>query len=274
MKKHFETISDPRQPWKVERNLLKIVVMTICAVISGCEYWEDIWDFCRVKEQWFKEKLGLKLANGIASHDTFQRVFSFSLELFFQNLWGIALDLYILKIMVDLIACTPAIAINTAVEATTIKVHAVFGGKDSLSLCNYEPGMPTGLRGTVMGHDDQPSLLMAWDNHRSLSLFPGEDSFRVLTHEEIAEEQAEAQGNIYAGKAIRSYYDYTSRAHGNASMSAAIGSLRLLGHLARIMKNRLDEEERQDGSVGLIDRKLRRKIKEKKQAMGLRGMGD
>jgi integrase len=75
MKKHFETISDPRQPWKVEHNLLKIVVMTICAVISGYEYWEDIWDFYRVKEQWFKEKLGLRLANGIASHDTFQRVF-------------------------------------------------------------------------------------------------------------------------------------------------------------------------------------------------------
>ncbi|MDR3344446.1 MAG: DUF4314 domain-containing protein [Oscillospiraceae bacterium] len=59
------------------------------------------------------------------------------------------------------------------------------------SLCNYEPGMPTGLRGTVCGHDDQPSLLMAWDNNRSLSLLPGEDSFRALTPEEIMEEQQE-----------------------------------------------------------------------------------
>jgi predicted transposase YbfD/YdcC len=75
MKKHFERINDPRQAWKVDHNLLEIVVMTICAVISGCEYWEDIVDFCRVKEQWFREKLGLKLGNGIASHDTFQRVF-------------------------------------------------------------------------------------------------------------------------------------------------------------------------------------------------------
>ena len=58
------------------------------------------------------------------------------------------------------------------------------------SLCNYEPDMPIGLRGTVVGHDDQPSLLMAWDNNRSLSLFPGEDMFRKLTPEEIAEEQA------------------------------------------------------------------------------------
>jgi len=75
MKEHFENITDPRQSWKIEHNLLEIVVMTICAVISGCEYWEDIVDFSRVKEAWFKEKLGLVLKNGIASHDTFQRVF-------------------------------------------------------------------------------------------------------------------------------------------------------------------------------------------------------
>jgi hypothetical protein len=39
------------------------------------------------------------------------------------------------------------------------------------------------------------------------------------------------------------------------------------------MKNRLDEEERRDGSVGLIDRKLRREIEIKKEAHGLRGIG-
>jgi predicted transposase YbfD/YdcC len=75
MMEHFETISDPRQAWKVEHNLLEIVVMTICAVISGCEHWEEIVDFSRVKETWFREKLGMKLEHSIASHDTFQRVF-------------------------------------------------------------------------------------------------------------------------------------------------------------------------------------------------------
>ena len=76
MKKFFETIIDKRQPWKVKHNLLEIVIMTICAVISGCEYWEDITDFCKVKEQWFREKMSLRLENGVASHDTFQRVFA------------------------------------------------------------------------------------------------------------------------------------------------------------------------------------------------------
>jgi len=75
MMKFFENITDPRQPWKTDYNLLEIVLMTICAVISGCEHWEDIVDFSRVKEAWFREKLGLRLENGIASHDTFQRVF-------------------------------------------------------------------------------------------------------------------------------------------------------------------------------------------------------
>jgi len=72
---YFETISDPREPWKIDHNLHEIIAMTVCAVVSGCEIWEDIVDFCRVKEAWFKEKLKLELRNGIASHDTFQRVF-------------------------------------------------------------------------------------------------------------------------------------------------------------------------------------------------------
>jgi len=49
--------------------------MTICAVVSGCEIWEEIVDFCKVKVCWFRENLGLELENGVASHDTFQRVF-------------------------------------------------------------------------------------------------------------------------------------------------------------------------------------------------------
>jgi hypothetical protein len=47
MKEYFETISDPRQAWKIEYSLLEIVIMTICAVISNCDDWEDIVDFRR-----------------------------------------------------------------------------------------------------------------------------------------------------------------------------------------------------------------------------------
>ena len=76
LQKYFETIRDSRQVWKIKHNMLEVIIMTICAVVSGCEHWEDIADFCKVKEGWFREKVGLELKNGIASHDTFQRVFA------------------------------------------------------------------------------------------------------------------------------------------------------------------------------------------------------
>ena len=75
LQRYFESITDPREAGKVEHSLLEMVAMTVCAVVSGCEYWEDIVDFCNVKALWFKEKLGMELKNGVASHDTFQRVF-------------------------------------------------------------------------------------------------------------------------------------------------------------------------------------------------------
>ena len=74
LKECFEGITDTRQAWKVKHNLLEIIVMTICAVIAGCDVWEDIADLCRVKENWLRESLHLTLENGIPSHDTMQRV--------------------------------------------------------------------------------------------------------------------------------------------------------------------------------------------------------
>jgi len=61
-------------------------------------------------------------------------------------------------------------------------------------MVNNEPGMPSGLRGTVIGCDGQPALLMRWDNGRTLSLLM-EDSYRRLRPDEI---EAEQYGNITA----------------------------------------------------------------------------
>ena len=49
-----------------------------------------------------------------------------------------------------------------------------------VSLCNEEEHLKPGMKGTVVGVDDQPALLVRWDNGSSLSLLIGQDSFRVL----------------------------------------------------------------------------------------------
>lgn len=54
----------------------------------------------------------------------------------------------------------------------------------------------------------------------------------------------------------------------NRNWSATLGSLRLLGQISRMLQNRLEEERK--GKANSIDRKLKRKINEKKQAHGLK----
>lgn len=45
------------------------------------------------------------------------------------------------------------------------------------------------MRGTVKAVDDIGTLHCSFDNGRTLGIVPGEDSFRKLTDEELAEEQ-------------------------------------------------------------------------------------
>ena len=52
---------------------------------------------------------------------------------------------------------------------------------------------PVDLLGFV---DDMGSIHMHWDNGRTLALIPGEDSFRKLTPEEIAQEQAAQEQQV------------------------------------------------------------------------------
>lgn len=68
---------------------------------------------------------------------------------------------------------------------------------------NYPPGtrlelismgkdpdpVPSGTRGTVERVNSYGDIEMSWDNGRTLSLIPGEDSFRKLTMEELEAEQ-------------------------------------------------------------------------------------
>ena len=53
-----------------------------------------------------------------------------------------------------------------------------------VSLCNEEEHLKPGMKGTVVAVDDQPALLVNWDNGSSLSLLIGKDHFTVLQQEE------------------------------------------------------------------------------------------
>lgn len=69
-------------------------------------------------------------------------------------------------------------------------------------------------------------------------------------------------GNQYAAQLLHSIRN-------NRNWSAAMGAFRLLHHISRIIQNRLEDERRGKGGA-LIDRKLRRKIQDKKEALGLK----
>jgi predicted transposase YbfD/YdcC len=64
---HFSSLKDPR----IERNkrhaLIDIIVLTVCAVVSGADGWEEIEQFGQEKLDWLRKFVGLN--NGVPSHD-------------------------------------------------------------------------------------------------------------------------------------------------------------------------------------------------------------
>jgi hypothetical protein len=50
---HFLTLKDPRQEGKITHSLFDIILLTISAVISGCDGWEDIEEFDCERLDWF-----------------------------------------------------------------------------------------------------------------------------------------------------------------------------------------------------------------------------
>jgi len=71
---HFSELEDPRQASKVVYPLFDVVFLTLCAVIAGCEGWEDIEDFGENRFDWLQEHGFFKL--GLPVHDTIARVMS------------------------------------------------------------------------------------------------------------------------------------------------------------------------------------------------------
>ena len=72
----FERVGEIKDP-RVERTKLHclkdILVIAVCGTICGADNWEEIAEFGESKREWFATFL--ELENGIASHETFRRVF-------------------------------------------------------------------------------------------------------------------------------------------------------------------------------------------------------
>jgi predicted transposase YbfD/YdcC len=70
---HFADLDDPRTDHTKLHNLLDIIALTLCAVVSGAEGWTDVEAYGVEKYDWLETFLDLP--NGIPSHDTIGRVF-------------------------------------------------------------------------------------------------------------------------------------------------------------------------------------------------------
>ncbi|MDD2468718.1 MAG: ISAs1 family transposase [Desulfobulbus sp.] len=71
---HFESLKDPRVEGKNQHLLIDIIIIAICAVVSGASGWEQIEIFGKAKQEWLSTFL--ELPNGMPGHDTFRRVIS------------------------------------------------------------------------------------------------------------------------------------------------------------------------------------------------------
>ena len=67
-------VEDPRVQGRCRHTLLNILVMSICAILSGAESCQEIAIYSCQKEGWLRKFLDL--GNGLPSHDTFARVLS------------------------------------------------------------------------------------------------------------------------------------------------------------------------------------------------------
>jgi predicted transposase YbfD/YdcC len=71
---HFKELPDPRLDRTKDHDLIDILVIAICALLCAGESFNDMEDFGKAKEDWFRTFLTLR--NGIPSHDTFNRLFA------------------------------------------------------------------------------------------------------------------------------------------------------------------------------------------------------
>ena len=71
---HFSKLEDPRVDRNKKHELIDVIVLCVCAVVSGAEGWSDIEEFGRAKLDWLRRYV--PLANGVPVDDTIARIIS------------------------------------------------------------------------------------------------------------------------------------------------------------------------------------------------------
>ena len=71
---HFSKLEDPRVDRNKKHELIDVIVLCVCAVVSGAEGWSDIEEFGRTKLEWLRRYV--PLVNGIPVDDTIARIIS------------------------------------------------------------------------------------------------------------------------------------------------------------------------------------------------------
>jgi predicted transposase YbfD/YdcC len=82
---YFVELRDPRVQLKCMHNFMDIILIVVCATIGGADDFVSVAQFAKAKEDWFRDRLGLQLDNGIPSHDTLNRVFAIIHPTHFQK---------------------------------------------------------------------------------------------------------------------------------------------------------------------------------------------
>ena len=72
----FADLPDPRIDRQRRHEFMDILMIVLCGTLVGADDFVSAEAFARAKEPWMRERLGLKLPNGIPSHDTLNRVFA------------------------------------------------------------------------------------------------------------------------------------------------------------------------------------------------------
>ena len=71
---HFSKLEDPRVGRNKKHELIDVIVLCVCAVVSGAYGWSDIEECGQAKLEWLRRYV--PLANGVPVDDTIARIIS------------------------------------------------------------------------------------------------------------------------------------------------------------------------------------------------------